>query len=101
MTQEERLPASEEREEPAHIDSNCPSCNAVLVLYDELPLKKFRESEDLGPPPEGDEEIWYDEWVCPECLDGIRMDWPDSTFEELEERMEDEEYIEFERGDFE
>lgn len=82
MTVDEGLPASEPREEPHYIDSNCDRCDAVLVLYDELPLKKFQDSDELGPPPGDDEPIWYDEWVCPECLEGIRLDWPDNNYDE-------------------
>lgn len=56
--------------EPYYIDTDCPDCGTDLVLYD-----KFRD---------GDEgEIWHDEWICPECDDGIYLDIPDEVAEEL------------------
>lgn len=50
--------------EPYYIDSGCPDCGAELVLYDE-----YREEEI--------EEVWHDEWICPECDGGILLDWPE------------------------
>lgn len=74
-----RTPA-DERDEPFYVDSDCPDCDTELVLYDELPEEKLRESDAFGAPlqeMDEDDRIWYDEWVCPECLDGIVMDWPE------------------------
>lgn len=66
--------------EPYYIDSVCPDCGAELVLYDSLTDAENRSSDALADPdckPEQD-VVWHDEWVCPDCLDGIHMDWPDS-----------------------
>jgi hypothetical protein len=38
-----------------------------------------------------DEEIWYDEWECPVCLDGIHMDWPESAIVALKQRAAESE----------
>lgn len=64
-------------DEPAYIDSECPNCGTELVLNDKL---KDRE------------EIWHDEWTCPDCEDaGIFLDWPDEAAEEVfEERAEED-----------
>lgn len=49
------------RDKPFFIDDDCDECGETLVLGDVL---------------EGNEQIWYDEWVCPKCQNGIFMDWP-------------------------
>lgn len=75
--------------EPYYIDSEC-DCGEELVLYDELSDKKKRQSDALSDPelePDND-EIWHDERVCPECLDGIHMDWPDKMLKKLRSRIE-------------
>ena len=61
--------------EPYFIDSSCPDCSEDLVLYDEY-------TEEGG-------EVWYDEWICPSCDDGLHMDWPDSKWERIEKAMQD------------
>lgn len=59
--------------EPYYIDSDCPECGTELVQDTEAVL-----------------EGWYDEWLCPECDDGVHMDWPDAEREKLDERVEEE-----------
>lgn len=65
-------------DEPYYIDAEC-DCGEDLVLYDSLTDEQIRLSKELGNSdiePDQDEP-WYDEWVCPTCLDGVHMDWPD------------------------
>lgn len=52
-------PADPRDGEPYYIDSDCPDCGEALVPY--------------GPARE---DGWHDEWQCPNCDDGIHMDWP-------------------------
>lgn len=65
-------------DEPYYIDSDCPNCGTALVLNDE-----HRPSGDgsgaLVAPEVWDERetVFHDEWVCPDCEDGIHCDWPD------------------------
>lgn len=64
--------------EPYYIYTECPECGTDLVLYDEITDEQKRSSAALGQAytePEQD-ETWHDEWVCPDCLDGVHMDWP-------------------------
>ena len=56
--------------EPYYIDSDCPDCGSELVLFEE---------------PATD-EVWHDEWTCPDCQDGIHMDWPQAEMDALMER---------------
>jgi hypothetical protein len=56
---------------PYYIAPNCPTCGTPLVLWDRL-------NERL---PLADDQVWYDEWICPHCRDGIWMDWPASEWE--------------------
>ena len=58
--------------EPYYIGSKCPDCGSKLTLYDLLPDEAKKSINDLP----NRNAIWHDEWVCPECLDGIHMDWP-------------------------
>lgn len=51
---------------PFYIKPNCQKCGAELVLLD-----TFRN------PDKPQEDIWYDEFICPVCEDGIYMDWPE------------------------
>ena len=72
--------AADEREEPYYIDTECPECNEELVLYDSLSDETLSESGKLGGnTADSADEIWYDEWVCPDCLDGIHLDTPNHT----------------------
>ncbi|MEM4781090.1 MAG: hypothetical protein QXG03_05980 [Halalkalicoccus sp.] len=52
--------------EPYYIDGECSVCGSDLVLADE-------------------ESGWYDEWTCPQCEDGLRMDWPDAEYDRITE----------------
>lgn len=63
-------------DEPYYIDSECPDCGTELALYDEL--------------TDEDGETWHDEWMCPECREGIHMDWPEEYKEEIFGRAEDQ-----------
>lgn len=63
--------ASIPREFPYFIETTCSSCHNDLVLYDSL-----IQSEPINENSSDIEETWYDEWLCPNCLDGIIMDWP-------------------------
>lgn len=67
--------ASDEREEPHYVDNDCEECGTELVLYDKADEELLEESNALNPP--NTDDIWYDEWVCPECLDGIILDVPE------------------------
>jgi hypothetical protein len=49
-----------------------PTCGAPLVLLDSIEHPSGSESE-----------IWFDEWLCPQCRDGIVMDWPASEWAAL------------------
>jgi ribosomal protein S27AE len=58
---------------PYYIDSNCPKCGTLLVLADLL--------EEPHTP---NEKIWYDEFICPKCRNGIFLDLPESEIAEIE-----------------
>lgn len=64
-----KKPSDKRNGEPFYINSNCDECGEELVLFD----------EDSG---------WYDEWECPNCKDGIYMDWPDKEMEKLTDRVD-------------
>lgn len=70
-----KLRASEPREKPIHINSQCEECNSKLVMFD-----KFYQLEVDSTDEPLEDTIWYDEWVCPKCQDGIVMDWPKDEF---------------------
>lgn len=69
------------RAKPFHIPAECPQCNTVLVLHDLLHAE--------SPP----ESIWYDEWACPKCDDGIYHDWPEEAVREMAARLKTDEGI--------
>ena len=71
------------RAKPFHIPAECPQCNTVLVLHDLI------GAED----PVAVESIWYDEWACPKCNDGIYHDWPEEAVRELASRFKTDEGI--------
>jgi Zn-finger nucleic acid-binding protein len=54
--------------QPYFIASNCPTCEAALVLI------------DRDQPAS---EVWHDEWECPRCDNGVYLDWPESAIEAL------------------
>lgn len=60
------LCADVKRSEPLFINKNCQFCDCKLILSN-----VNLESEDYF-----DEVIWYDEWVCSICQDGIWFDHP-------------------------
>jgi hypothetical protein len=67
MTKTKPQSAAKPRAEgkPAYIDPNCTKCGAALVLHD-----------TLRTPAMPTDEIWYDEWECPTCQDGLHLDQP-------------------------
>lgn len=74
MTDAPRSPADPRPNgEPYYIDSDCPECGTALELFD---------------PASG----WYDEWWCPECDDGIYIDWPEEYKEKMFGRVESEDF---------
>lgn len=58
-------PADLRDSEPYYIESVCPDCGT-----------KLRQNQDAK------EHGWHDEWECPNCLDGIYIDWPEGNFEQ-------------------
>lgn len=50
---------------PYYIKEACPQCGVPLVLMD--------KAENPRTP---EDKIWHDEWMCPDCRDGVYMDWP-------------------------
>lgn len=70
------LTPSDERQSPYYIESTCIDCGTELVLYDSV-------SEDIQTaefqPTKGNNVVWYDEWICPSCLDGIYLDVPNKN----------------------
>lgn len=75
-------PADPRDGEPYYIDSECPDCGTEL--------RQVEEARERG---------WHDEWECPNCLDGIHMDWPESELERLQERAKQSESIPIEETD--
>jgi hypothetical protein len=59
-------------DEPYFTDSECKYCGTELVLVDD---------------PEEDESVWYDEFECPECKEGVYMDWPDEHKQHVNDRV--------------
>lgn len=57
---------------PYYIAPACPNCGAHLVLHD-----------SLTHPERPTDQVWYDEWECPECRDGLYLDWPRDAYEHL------------------
>lgn len=78
-------------DEPYYIDSECPECSTELIEYHEVPDEVREEETALAPSQDDTEESgpWHDEWICPECLDGIHMDWPPTERKNLELRLEE------------
>jgi hypothetical protein len=79
MTDKPTSPADPRpNDEPYYIDTECSECGTDLVLADELNDEVRRETDALADPEHTPDEIWHDEWICPNCLDGIRLDVPES-----------------------
>jgi hypothetical protein len=79
--------AADERpdDEPYFIDTDCPECDEPLVLYDSLTDEQLRSSQALVDPEfQAGGGPFYDEWVCPDCLDGVHLDWPDEKLNTVE-----------------
>lgn len=66
-------PEDERDGEPYYIDGTCNECGTDLVQQDE-------------------DSHWNDEWECPDCQDGVYMDWPSATMEQLKRRAEQHEF---------
>ena len=49
---------------PYYIKQTCGNCSTELVYADLL--------SDSNTPKD---EVWYDEFMCPICRDGVYMDW--------------------------
>lgn len=61
--------------EPQHISSTCETCGSELVLYNTLSHDTVKAASNLSIANfDADSDGYDDEWVCPECLDGIRLD---------------------------
>jgi rubredoxin len=87
-----RSPGEPREGEPYYIDSECPECGSELILYDSLSEDQVGDSSDLSvSDAENKDEVWHDEWCCPNCLDGIFLDVPDQVFDQLEHRLNTEE----------
>lgn len=52
---------------PFYIAPTCSECGASLVIADLF-----------NNPNVPQENIWYDEFICPICRDCIYLDWPES-----------------------
>lgn len=63
--------------QPFYIHPNCRDCGYPLV-----PESTFHN------PNTPEEEIWWDQWVCPNCDDDIILDWPEESIEKLKEAVE-------------
>jgi ribosomal protein S27AE len=50
---------------PYYIKHTCDKCGDELVYADLLSMSNTSI-----------DEIWYDEFMCPNCRDGVYMDWP-------------------------
>lgn len=68
-------PGTSQGTEPQHISSTCETCGSALVLYSTLTRDEVEAAADLSVANfAADSDGYDDEWVCPECLDGIRLD---------------------------
>lgn len=70
------LSPSDKRESPYYISSTCMDCDTELVLYDSLSEETQETEFQSSNESDG---VWYDEWVCPSCLDGIYLDVPNKN----------------------
>lgn len=59
---------------PFYINDKCDICGETLVPVD---LIYNRDTDE--------EEIWWDEWACPECHEehGIYLDWPEEAKDKI------------------
>lgn len=90
MTDEPTKPSHPRpNDEPYYIECEC-ECGEELVLHDNLSDEQYRKSDALVSPKYQVEQdiVWYDEWVCPECLDGVHMDWPSKSDIEKSEKWQ-------------
>lgn len=76
---------------PYYIDEYCPDCGKTLVYLHVIANDTLDEEKAfVGPEYMPECRIWdplYDEFVCPECLDGIHMDWPPAEKANFEKRV--------------
>lgn len=78
-------------DEPYYIESTCPDCGTRLVLNDEHRPTGDGSGERVAPEVWDEREVvWHDEWVCPECENGIHMDWPDCSLHTDTDRRDDQ-----------
>jgi len=76
MTDPPKRPADPRpNDQPYYITTTCPDCDTPLELWD-------RWYPTDGP-------FWYDEWVCPACLDRCFLDIPESDWDSLPVSPED------------
>jgi len=77
MRNKKRIPQSaanpRPENKPFYIKPNCQKCGAELVLLDTLLF-----------PSKPQNQIWYDEFICPICRDDIYIDWPEECDMELQ-----------------
>jgi hypothetical protein len=71
------MDAETPREIPFYIHAFC-DCGERLVLAD-----------PLRDPDIDEDNIWYDEWECPKCCDGIHLDWSKEELNDLVKRTEE------------
>lgn len=74
--------SSRYRINPIHIKPHCEDCGTQLMLWDRY-HKREVYGEKYMDVQFTDDPIFYDEWVCPVCKDGVRMDWPEHEFEKM------------------
>lgn len=72
LTESDRRP----NDRPFYIDECCQHCGTILV-YDDL-LCEEPDAVDW-------DEIFFDEFSCPQCQNGACMDWPPEEIEEFKE----------------
>lgn len=68
--------------EPYYIDTECPNCGTALMLEAELTDEQRRQSDAFSDPEYVDDDapVWHDSWVCPTCLNGVHLDWPEGEW---------------------
>jgi hypothetical protein len=67
---------------PFFIVSVCNECDRPLELRD------LHDDEGTLAHEEHEGDVWWDEWCCPNCKDGIIHDWPPAAIAHLRELHE-------------